>query len=61
MQRLNDYEVDSCSSVGPFAPFESRVDDSFFTARRRRGIVVPLFGWALLIADVVLMAVTVSS
>ncbi|HYB83419.1 MAG TPA: hypothetical protein VED43_17650 [Mycobacterium sp.] len=34
---------------------------SFFTAKRRRGIVVPLCGWALLLADVVLMAVTVSS
>jgi hypothetical protein len=34
---------------------------SFFTAKRRRGMVVPLCGWALLLADVVLMAVTVSS
>jgi len=33
---------------------------SFFTAKRRGGIVVPLCGWALLIADVVLMAVSVS-
>jgi hypothetical protein len=33
---------------------------SFFTAKRRRGIVVPLAGWALLIIDVILMAVTVS-
>ncbi|BBZ46951.1 hypothetical protein [Mycobacterium parmense] len=33
---------------------------SFFTAKRRGGIVVPLAGWALLIADVVLMAATVS-
>ena len=33
---------------------------SFFTAKRRGGIVVPLAGWALLIIDVVLMAVTVS-
>lgn len=33
---------------------------SFFTAKSRRGIIVPLCGWALLIADVVLMAVTVS-
>lgn len=33
---------------------------SFFTAKRRRGIVVPLCGWALLIADVALMALTVS-
>ena len=33
---------------------------SFFTAKRRRGIVVPLCGWALLVADVILMAVTVS-
>jgi hypothetical protein len=34
---------------------------SFVTAKRTRGIIVPLLGWALLIADVVLMAVTVSS
>lgn len=34
---------------------------SFFTARRRGGIVVPLIGWALLIADVALMALSVSS
>lgn len=34
---------------------------SFFTAKRRGGIAVPLAGWALLIIDVVLMAVTVSS
>ena len=33
---------------------------SFFTAKRRGGIVVPLAGWALLIIDVILMAVTVS-
>jgi hypothetical protein len=33
---------------------------SFFTAKRRGGLVVPLCGWALLIADVVLMAVSVS-
>ena len=33
---------------------------SFFTAKRRGGIVVPLCGWALLIADVILMAVSVS-
>jgi hypothetical protein len=33
---------------------------SFFTAKRRGGIVVPLTGWALLIIDVILMAVTVS-
>jgi hypothetical protein len=33
---------------------------SFFTAQRRGGIVVPLAGWALLIIDVILMAVTVS-
>lgn len=32
---------------------------SFFTAGRRGGIAVPLGGWALLIADVTLMAVTV--
>jgi hypothetical protein len=33
---------------------------SFFTAKRRGGIAVPLVGWALLIADVVLMAAAVS-
>jgi len=33
---------------------------SFFTAKRRGGMVVPLAGWALLIIDVALMAVTVS-
>ena len=33
---------------------------SFFTAKRRGGIVVPLCGWALLIADVAVMAATVS-
>ena len=33
---------------------------SFFTAKRRGGIVVPLCGWALLIADVALMAAAVS-
>jgi hypothetical protein len=33
---------------------------SFFTARRRWGIVVPLCGWALLIADIVILAVTVA-
>jgi hypothetical protein len=34
---------------------------SFFTAKRRGGIVVPLLGWALLVADVALMAASVSS
>jgi hypothetical protein len=34
---------------------------SFFTAKRRGGIVVPLVGWALLIIDVALMALTVAS
>jgi hypothetical protein len=34
---------------------------SFFTAKRRGGIAVPLCGWALLIADVALMAAAVSS
>ena len=34
---------------------------SFFTAKRRWGIAVPLCGWALLIADVGLMALSVSS
>ncbi|MEO6794871.1 MAG: hypothetical protein ABI253_04625 [Mycobacterium sp.] len=30
---------------------------TFFTASRRRGIVVPLCGWALLLADVAVFAV----
>jgi hypothetical protein len=34
---------------------------SFLTAKRRGGIAVPLCGWALLIADVALMAASVSS
>ena len=34
---------------------------SFFTAKRRGGIAVPLCGWALLIADVALMAAAVST
>ncbi|HWS92597.1 MAG TPA: hypothetical protein VN306_08930 [Mycobacterium sp.] len=33
---------------------------SFVTAKRRGGIVVPLCGWALLVADVALMAASVS-
>jgi hypothetical protein len=33
---------------------------SFFTTKRRKGIVVPLCGWALLIIDVALMAATVA-
>jgi hypothetical protein len=33
---------------------------SFFTAKRRGGIVVPLCGWALLIVDVALMAASVA-
>jgi len=33
---------------------------SFFTAKRRGGIAVPLCGWALLVADVVIMATTVA-
>jgi hypothetical protein len=33
---------------------------SFFTAKRRGGIAVPLVGWALLVADVALMAAAVS-
>jgi hypothetical protein len=33
---------------------------SFFTAKRRGGIAVPLCGWALLIADVGLMVAAVS-
>ena len=34
---------------------------SFFTAKRRGGIVVPLCGWALLVADVAVMMATVAS
>jgi hypothetical protein len=34
---------------------------SFFTAKRRKGIVVPLCGWALLVADVAVMAASVAS
>jgi hypothetical protein len=34
---------------------------SLFTAKRRGGIAVPLCGWVLLIADVALMAASVSS
>jgi hypothetical protein len=34
---------------------------SFFTAKRRKGIVVPLGGWALLVADVAAMAASVAS
>lgn len=33
---------------------------SFFTARRRGGIAVPLCGWALLLADVAILALTVA-
>ncbi|WAC91979.1 hypothetical protein [Mycobacterium sp. Aquia_213] len=33
---------------------------TFFTAKRRGGIAVPLFGWVLLVADVALMAATVA-
>ncbi|MGD1169517.1 hypothetical protein ACKUVQ_17620 [Mycobacterium seoulense] len=33
---------------------------SLFTAKRRGGIAVPLCGWALLIADVALMAASVA-
>lgn len=33
---------------------------SFFTAKRKGGLVVPLCGWALLIADVAVMAATVA-
>jgi hypothetical protein len=32
---------------------------SFFTASRRWGVVVPLGGWALLIADILILAITV--
>ena len=31
---------------------------SFFTATRRRGILVPLCGWALLAADVMLLVIS---
>lgn len=31
---------------------------SFYTATRRRGIIVPLCGWALLAADVAVLALT---
>lgn len=34
---------------------------SFFTAKRRGGIAVPLCGWALLVADVLLMAASVAA
>jgi len=34
---------------------------SFVTAKRRGGIAVPLVGWALLIIDVALMALSVAS
>jgi hypothetical protein len=33
---------------------------SFFTAKRKGGLVVPLCGWALLVADVAVMAATVA-
>jgi hypothetical protein len=33
---------------------------TFFTAKRRGGIAVPLGGWVLLVADVALMAATVA-
>jgi hypothetical protein len=34
---------------------------SFFTATRRRGIIVPMCGWALLVADIVALAITFNS
>jgi hypothetical protein len=34
---------------------------SFFTANRRRGIIVPLCGWGLLVADVAVLAITFNS
>jgi hypothetical protein len=34
---------------------------SFFTAKRRKGMVVPLCGWALLIADVAVMMASVAN
>ena len=33
---------------------------SFFTAKRKGGVVVPMCGWALLVADVAIMAATVA-
>lgn len=33
---------------------------SFFTAKHRKGVVVPLCGWALLVADVAVMAASVA-
>jgi hypothetical protein len=33
---------------------------SFFTAKRPKGVAVPLIGWALLVADVAMLAFTVS-
>lgn len=33
---------------------------SFFTAKNRKGIVVPLCGWALLVIDVALMAASIA-
>jgi hypothetical protein len=33
---------------------------SFFTAKRKGGLAVPLCGWALLVADVAIMAATVA-
>ncbi|UQX11209.1 hypothetical protein [Candidatus Mycobacterium methanotrophicum] len=44
------------------APFVAAVTVvvSFFTAQRRRGVVVPLLALALLVADVTLLAVTVA-
>jgi hypothetical protein len=33
---------------------------SFFTAKRKGGLAVPLCGWALLVADVIVMAASVA-
>jgi len=44
----------------PVVPFVV-IAISFFTAKRRGGIAVPLCGWALLVADVAVMAATVAS
>lgn len=33
---------------------------SFFTAKRKGGVVVPMCGWVLLVADVAIMAATVA-
>lgn len=61
----------TCPSIGPSgiswsvvfygAPVIAAVTIlvSFFTASRRWGILVPLVGWALLLADIALLSATV--